>query len=128
MTLIEIMIVVGILAFLMGYLGTKVKERSDKAKISQARIIISLVEDAITEFNLDCGFYPESLDDLVSAPRDCEEWGPEPYLKNGKIPKDPWKNNLVYEMDESGNYTIISFGQDRRPGGTGFKKDLSSAD
>ena len=128
MTLIEIMIVVGILALFMGYLGAKVKERSDKAKISQAKIIISLVEDAITEFNLDCGFYPETLDDLVSAPRDCEEWGPKPYFKNGKIPKDPWKNDLVYEMDDSGNYTIISFGQDRRPGGTGFKKDLSSAD
>ena len=128
MTLIEIMIVVGILAFLMGYVGKKVKDRYEKAKVSQAKIIISLVEDSIIEFNLDCGFYPETLDDLISASRDCEEWGPEPYLKNGKIPKDPWKNNLVYEMDESGNYTIISFGQDRRPGGTGLKQDLSSAD
>ena len=128
MTLVEIMIVVAIIAVLMGYVGKKVSDRYEKAKVSQAKILVSVIEDAITEFNLDCGYYPNTLDDLISAPKDCEEWGPKPYLAKGKIPKDPWKNDLVYELDETGDYTIISFGKDRRPGGTGLRKDISSAD
>ena len=126
MTLIEIMIVVAVIAVLMGYVGKNVMDRYEKAKASQAKILISVVEGALTEFNVDCGYYPETLNDLISAPADCEEWGPKPYLK--KIPKDPWKTELVYELDESGDYTIISFGADRRPGGKDLKKDISSAD
>ncbi|MCY4512250.1 MAG: type II secretion system major pseudopilin GspG [Bdellovibrionales bacterium] len=126
MTLIEIMIVVAVIAALMGYVGKKVMDRYEKAKVSQAKILISVIEDALVEFNLDCGHYPKTLDDLISAPADCEEWGPESYMD--KIPKDPWKSNVVYEVDESGDYIITSFGADRRPGGKGLKKDISSAD
>lgn len=126
MTLIEIMIVVAVIAALMGYVGKKVMDRYEKAKVSQAKILISVIEDALVEFNLDCGHYPKTLDDLISAPADCEEWGPESYID--KLPKDPWKTELVYELDEAGDYIITSFGADRRPGGKGLKKDISSAD
>ena len=129
MTLIEIMIVVGIIAFLFTVIGQAVNKRRKKAQISQAKIVIGLLEQAISEFNYDCGYYPKSLDDLSVAPEDCAEWGPEPYVKNGKLPKDPWKNNFFYEVDDqTGSYEIISFGADRRPGGTDFNKDISSLD
>lgn len=128
MTLIEIMIVVGIIAFLMTMVGQEVSRRQKKAKISQAKIVIGLLEQAIAEFNYDCGYYPATLDDLISAPADCEEWGPEPYVKDGKLPKDPWKNELVYELDETGDYNITSFGADKRPGGTDYNKDISLSD
>ena len=82
------------------------------------------------EFNYDCGYYPESLEDLVSAPADCEEWGPQPYLKNGKIQKDPWKQDFRYEYnEEKGSFEIISWGADKKPGGSGpYNKDISSLD
>ena len=128
MTLIEIMIVVGIIAFITTIVGQAVTRRQKKAKVSQAKIVIGLLEQAIAEFNYDCGYYPATLDDLVSAPADCEEWGPEPYVKDGKLPKDPWKSELVYELDDTGDYNITSFGADRRPGGTGYNKDISSSD
>ena len=56
--------------------------------------------------------------------------GLKPYLKNGKIPKDPWGQDYRYEYDEdSGNFLIISWGADRKPGGSGrFNKDISSLD
>ena len=128
MTLIEIMIVVGIIAFLMTMVGREVSRRQKKAKVSQAKIVMGLLEQAIAEFNYDCGYYPATLDDLISAPADCEEWGPEPYVKDGRLPKDPWKNELAYELDETGDYNITSFGADKRPGGTGYNKDISLSD
>ena len=101
-----------------------------KSQISQARILIGLMGEALEEFSLDCGYYPESLEALVEPPADCEEWGPKPYLRNGKIPKDPWGQNFRYEYDESEDRSvIISFGADRKPGGSGrFNKDISSLD
>ena len=130
LSLIELLVVVGILAFLMTVIGRTVSQSRKKAQINQARILIGSIEAAMEEFSFDCGYYPETLEDLVSAPPDCEEWGPKPYLKNGKIPKDPWKQNFQYEYDaETDNYVIISFGADRKPGGSGkFNKDISSLD
>ena len=129
MTLIEIMIVVGIIAFLFTVIGQAVNSRRKKAQISQAKIVIGLLEQAIAEFNYDCGYNPRTLDELVENSEDCESWGPDPYLKNGKLPKDPWNNRLVYEYDiETNKYEIISYGADRRLGGTDFNKDISSLD
>ena len=130
LSLIEMLVVVGILAFIISIVGRSVNQSRKKSQVKQARILIGLIENAMEEFNLDCGYYPESLEDLVSAPPDCEEWGPKPYFKNGKIPKDPWNQNFQYEYDEGlENYVITSFGADRKPGGSGkFNTDISSAD
>jgi len=102
----------------------------DIGQVAGAQLgLIGLIEQAMEEFSYDCGYYPETLEDLVIAPADCEEWGPSPYLKNGKIPKDPWKQDFVYSFDEEGNYIIMSYGSDRKPGGSGrFNKDISSED
>ncbi|MDE0092521.1 MAG: type II secretion system major pseudopilin GspG [Oligoflexia bacterium] len=130
LSLIEMLVVIGILAFIMSVVARSVSQSRKKSQVSQAKILIGLIEQAMEEFSYDCGYYPESLEELVSAPEDCEEWGPQPYLKNGKIPKDPWGQDFQYEYDEdSGNYAIMSFGADRKPGGSGrFNKDISSLD
>ena len=130
LSLIEMLVVVGILAFVMSIVARSVSQNKKKSQINQTRILIGVFEGAMEEFNHDCSYYPESLEDLVFAPSDCEEWGPQPYLKNGKIPKDPWGQEFQYKYDEeSGNFEIISFGADRKPGGSGrFNKDISSLD
>ncbi len=130
LSLIEMLIVVSILAFIMSVIARSFNQNKKKSQINQTKILIGLIEQAMEEFNLDCGYYPEALENLVSAPSDCEEWGPQPYLKNGKIPKDPWGKDFIYEYDEeSGNYAITSWGADRKPGGSGrFNKDISSLD
>ena len=124
------LIVVGILAFIMSVVARSVGQRKKKSQVGQAKILISLFESAMEEFNYDCGYYPESLEDLVLAPADCEEWGPEPYLKKGKIPKDPWGRDFQTKYSEkAGRLEIISLGADRKPGGSGrFNKDISSLD
>ena len=130
LSLIEMLVVVGILAFIMTFVVGRVTQARKKGQISQAKILIGLIEQAGEEFHYDCGYYPESLEDLVSATADCEEWGPEPYFKNGNIPKDPWGREFLYRYsEERGSYEIISYGADRKPGGSGrFNSDISSFD
>ena len=130
LSLIEMLVVIGILAFIMSVVARNVSQSRKKSNVNKVKILIGLIQQAMEEFSYDCGYYPESLEDLVSAPGDCEEWGPSPYLKNGKIPKDPWGQSFLYEYDEeSDNYAIISYGADRKPGGSGrFNKDISSLD
>lgn len=130
LSLIEMLVVVGILAFIMSIVARNVSQGKKKSQINQAKILIGLIEQSMEEFNYDCGYYPETLENLVVSPTDCEEWGPQPYLKNGKIPKDPWGQEFLYEYDEnSGNYEILSLGADRKVGGSGrFNKDISSLD
>ena len=129
-TLIEMLIVLGILGFIMSFVFRSFNQNRKKSQVSQAKILIGLIEKAREEFSYDCNYYPESLEDLVRPPADCEEWGPEAYLKNGKIPKDPWGQDFRYEYDENtGNYIITSWGADRKPGGSGrFNKDITSLD
>lgn len=130
LSLIEMLVVVGILAFIMTFVVGRVTQARKKGQISQAKILIGLIEQAGEEFQYDCGYYPETLEDLVSAPPDCAQWGPNPYLKNGKIPKDPWGRDFLYRYsEERDSYEVISYGADRKPGGSGrFNEDISSFD
>ena len=124
MTLLEIMIVLAILGGLITILAGQVTSRLAAARVKEAKIQIAEIGKALDMFYTDCGFYPEGgLEDLVNAPSSCSNWGPDSYLK--KVPKDPWGNEFDYEY-EDGSYILVSYGEDRKPGGEGTKKDISS--
>ncbi|MGS0758024.1 type II secretion system protein GspG [Roseateles sp. GG27B] len=43
------------------------------------------------------------------------------------MPKDPWKNDYQYRSPgEHGEYDLLSYGRDGRPGGEGEDADLVS--
>ena len=130
-SLVEIMIVLAIIGIIVGLMANRFAGGLDKAKEKQAKIMIKQLEDRLEMYNTDCSTYPsgdQGLEALISQPEGdppCESWGPEPYMK--KIPKDPWKRDFIYESDGA-EYTIISLGKDKKEGGEGFDKDISSAD
>ena len=123
MTLIEIMVVLVILGGLMAMLGSKIFGQKDKANRKQATIQIQIILDKLEEYQMDCQSYPEDLQDLVKEPSNCSNWGPTPYLK--KVPKDPWGSDYIYS-NEDGTPVLMSYGQDKREGGKGNGKDISS--
>lgn len=129
MTLLEIIIVVTILASLAAILGTQVTKQLKKARVSEAKIQIGEITKALDMYNNDCGHYPSASDGLAAlAPggeSTCQNWGPESYIK--KVPVDPWGSPFLYFL-EGGSYVVISLGQDKKEGGTGYDKDLSSND
>ena len=127
MTLIEIMIVLVIVGGLIAILGQKVIGQLGSAQIKEAKIQIAEVGKSLDMFYADCGFYPPSekgLQALTENPGDCPNWGPDPYLK--KVPKDPWKNDLVYQQKSRSSYVLISIGADGQEGGEGKNADISS--
>ncbi len=130
MTFVEILVVLTIIAGIAALGITKYMAQLDKAKVKQAKILITHLSEAFDTFYLDCSYYPsteEGFSALVLPPDRCEAWGPEPYLKNGKIPKDPWNNNFIYQYDPSNNkYEIISLGKGGGEGGEGVAADISS--
>ncbi len=124
MTLLEIMIVLAILGGLITILAGQVTSRLAAARVKEAKIQMSEIGKALDMFYTDCGSYPETgLEDLIEQPSSCSNWGPDSYLK--RLPKDPWGRAFDYEY-ESGSYVLISYGEDKKPGGKGTAKDITS--
>jgi len=118
-TLIELMVVLVILGLLAGLVGTKVIRYIAKAKVTTAQAQIKLLHDAVNNFKIDTGRYPDSLEDLVREPPDVTGWNPEGYLEGATvIPKDPWGNDYYYDYPgERSTFDIYSYGADGKEGG-----------
>ena len=131
-SLMEILIALTIMVGVGTLVTTTFMARQKKSQVDQAKISITRLVDAVNTFYLDCSYYPsnaDGLEALVLKQEKCESWGPEPYLKNGKLPKDPWKNDFIYQYDEpSGQFEIISLGRGGQAGGEGYAADISSKD
>jgi general secretion pathway protein G len=126
MTLMEILIVLAILGSLIAILLPNLKNSQDKAKVGETKIRMGKVINQLNMYYTDCGKYPESLDNMVTADASCTNWGPEPYLKKSEA-QDSWGTPFSYSVDGS-NYVLKSLGADRKEGGDKFNKDISSED
>lgn len=128
-SLIEIMIVLGLIGGIVAYIASRIADSGANAKVKTANLVIRNTMDQLEMYRDACGSYPttaQGLKALVEKPSGepaCESWGPEAYSKS--IPKDPWSRELVYESDGN-DFEIISYGNDRRPGGDGADGDISS--
>lgn len=125
MTLLEIMIVLAIVALMASLIGPQVIGQLNSSKVKGVKIQISELSKTLDIFYTDCGFYPEELVALIEKPSNCENWGPDAYIK--KIPKDAWGEEFIYELEDN-KPIIISYGEDRREGGSKNASDLSSED
>jgi general secretion pathway protein G len=121
MTLIEIMVVVIILGTIASLVAINVMDRLKEANERTAKIQMSNFKQALDLFKLDNGFYPESeqgLQALVAAPtvgRQPRNYRASGYLKDGKVPDDPWGNPYGY-VNQAGMVQIFSYGDDGQPG------------
>ncbi|PLX82630.1 MAG: type II secretion system protein GspG [Desulfuromonas sp.] len=130
-TLIEILVVVVILGILAGIVVPKLLDRPDEARRTKAAVQIKSIEEAVSLFKLDNGFYPtteQGLDALVTKPergRIPKRYRDGGYLK--KIPSDPWENKYIYlSPGIHSEYDVISYGADGEPGGEGNDADINS--
>lgn len=128
-SLIEILIVLGLIAGIVAFIASKIGGQQKNAMVKQTRLMIQNTIDQLELYNTDCQSYPttsQGLKALTQKPAGdppCESWGPSPYAK--EEPKDAWGRTFVYESDGT-DYEIISYGDDRRPGGEGSAADISS--
>lgn len=87
-TLIEMMIVVLIIAILALVVGFAVRNAGDRARESTREGLLHDLNGAVAMYYIDCGSYPNTLDDLLntSGPAGHQGW---PYYSRGTIPADP---------------------------------------
>lgn len=134
-TLIEIMVVVFIIGILLALVAPKLIGRTDDARVVEAKAQIKNFDTALKLYKMDTGFYPsteQGLEALISKPSTGElpqNYREGGYLEKRNIPADPWGNPYVYiSPGLEGDYDIISYGADSRPGGEGYDADITNWD
>jgi general secretion pathway protein G len=127
-TLIELLIVMVIISLLAALVAPRFFGQEKKAKQRGAKGQIALLESAVDTYRLDIGRYPtteQGLEALRQRPDGIDKWD-GPYLRK-ELPLDPWGNPYVYESpSEHGEYAILSYGADGKPGGEGIDMDIVS--
>ncbi len=126
-SLIEIMIVVTLIGGIMALVATQVFKSKDQANFKLAKTQVSMLAGKVDQFEMDTGSLPGRLEDLVKEPGNAKGWL-GPYAKAGDF-KDPWNTPIEYRVPgEGAPFTLISYGADRKPGGSGIDADPSSDD
>ena len=129
-TLTELMVVIVILVMLTSFAAPMVFKHIRSARITTAKTQIKLLEQALNDYKLDTGNYPETDDGLqllVENVNDDEKWD-GPYIKPS-VPKDPWGNDYNYVCPgEHGEFDISSYGADGVEGGEGENADIVNWD
>ncbi len=133
-TLIEILLVITLLAFLGGVAVVAVQQVKKKADKDSTQLLVNNTASAIEMYEANMNKVPEDDDGLTALIErpddevDAEKWA-GPYLKGAKIPVDSWGNELKYEeidrdADDFGPaYKVFSYGPD---GDEGTDDDISS--
>jgi general secretion pathway protein G len=116
-TLVEMLLVVTIIGILAALVIPKIAGTSERARITAAQADIKGgIKTALDRYEVDNGFYPKSLADLVTRPSDAKNWN-GPYLD--EVPKDPWQQPYVYVYPGRNNttgYDLYSIGPDGQDG------------
>jgi general secretion pathway protein G len=116
-TLVELLLVLTILGILAAIVVPKFTGRTEQARITAARTQISTFQTALAAFELDNGYFPRTLQDLIVQPRDAQSWK-GPYLQGTEIPADPWGTPYTYVTPGKHvkDYDLSSVGPDHRDG------------
>ena len=114
-TLLELLVVIVIIGLLAGYVAPRYFSQVGKSEVQVARAQIDALEKAIDQYRLDNRRYPTSEEGLAAV---------QSYLKKS-VPNDPWGRPYVYQIPgDKAEYTVLSYGRDGKPGGTGEDADI----
>jgi general secretion pathway protein G len=118
-TLLEIMIVVGIIVILLGLAISKIGNPTGFAKTTAVRADVQAIGTQLKLYESMNGFYPtteQGLQALVTRP----DTDPQParwYQLFKEVPKDPWQNTYIYRcpgVKHPDSYDLFSAGPDRK--------------
>jgi len=125
-SLLELLVVILILGILAAFVAPNLIGKGEEAKRDLVCVQMNTIGEALKMFKLDNGMYPdteEGLNALVSNPDSDKypNYANSPYME--QLPKDSWQTPFTYIFNES-KYELISFGSDRKEGGSGDAEDI----
>ena len=127
-TLLELLVVMVIIGLLASYVGPRYFAQVGKSEIKTTKAQIDALEKALDQYRLDVGHYPtteQGLNALMTRPTDEPRWE-GPYLKKA-VPMDPWGHPYLYKKPgDHGEYDLLSYGNDGKPGGDGEAADIGN--
>jgi general secretion pathway protein G len=133
-TLIEILAVLTLLAFIITMVAPNIINSLQNGQVKAAKSQISSTENVLNSYYLDNSAYPtteqglKALIEKPTAPPIPDNWN-GPYLQKNKIPADPWGHELHYASPGTHNtdtYDLFSYGKDNAEGGTGANADIGN--
>jgi len=125
-TLLEVLLVIGIIVALVALVVPNLMGRAEKAKKGTTVIQMHSITEALKMFKLDIGRYPTTEEGLTALfdkeqfedEEEAEKWD-KPYLDTKVIPRDGWDNEFNYvcpgEQNEDG-FDLSSNGPDELEG------------
>jgi general secretion pathway protein G len=127
-TLVELLVVVLIVGLLVGIVGPRFFGQVSKSEITATRAQLDAFDKALQAYRVDVGHYPnasQGLKGLVSKPLDEPRWR-GPYLQSD-VPLDPWGSAYQYRIPgpQGRDFELVSWGPDRRAGGSGDDADIT---
>lgn len=129
-TIIEVIVIVVILGVLATVVAPRLIAYIGRGKQSAAAANAASIATAVSSYWADCGKPPAgaTLEGfLLARPSevDAANWR-GPYLQNKDQLKDPWGNPfmLVIPGKKNVDFDIVSYGEDKQPGGEGDAADV----
>ena len=129
-TLLEIVIVLGIIAVILGGSITLMKNLGNGAKLQRVTADFNAISSAINTYKLNAGTYPttqQGLQALVTKPASTPV--PKRWTQlSTEIPQDPWQQPYMYHFPgkkDASTFELVSKGPDTQ---AGTEDDLSSQD
>ena len=126
-TLLELLVVLGILALLATVGYPQVLRYLGVARTETAKAQISAIATSLELYALDNGGFPPQqagLNALVQAPAGARRWR-GPYLKKAEGLIDPWGHPYQFRVPgKNSPFELVTLGRDNAPGGDGEDRDV----
>jgi general secretion pathway protein G len=128
-TLLEVLVVLGIIVLLATIAAPQVLRYLGKARTETAKAQISALATALELFALDLGGFPPQqigLKALVQPTAGQTRWK-GPYIKRADGLVDPWGHPYQYRFPgRGGQPDVFSLGRDNAPGGVDEDQDVTN--
>lgn len=135
MSLMEILIVISLMAVVGTIAATKILDSLEEGKRGAAKTQIAEFKNMMQGYYRYCNQFPTSdqgMDALVAKPTgspDCSNYPAGGIIADGKVPKDPWGHDYVYESPDNGKTFVISaYPRTGQPSQDPADKPITSAD
>jgi general secretion pathway protein G len=124
-TLVELLVVLGIIGMLATLMAPRVLGYFSNAKAQTAQIQAKNIASALELYYLDVGSYPtaeQGLQALLTPPAGAGGWH-GPYLKNESGLLDPWHKRYGYRIPgRRGEFDVYAQGHENDVASTGAKR------